>query len=104
LRSADEAEGKGGRHTAVSVAQLSRSSTRFAGAEVRLTTKVAALPEVSEALQTGAISVGQLDAVTTIATHETQTETISSLTSCRTSISNESLQCAEESCSKFLEN
>jgi Domain of unknown function (DUF222) len=76
IRSIDEADGKSERHTSVSIAQLSRSSSRLAAAEVRLATKVAALPEVGEALRTGAISVGQLDAVTTIATPQTQAETI----------------------------
>jgi Domain of unknown function (DUF222) len=76
IRSIDEADGKSERHTSVSIAQLSRTSSRNAGAELRLATKVAALPEVGEALRTGAISVGQLDAVTTIATPETQAETI----------------------------
>jgi hypothetical protein len=76
MRSIDEADGKSERQTAVTLAQLSRSSSRSAGAEVRLATKVAALPEVGEALRTGAISVAQLDAITTIATPETQAETI----------------------------
>jgi Domain of unknown function (DUF222) len=76
IRSIDEAEGKSERNTSVSIAQLSRSSSKSAGAEVRLAMKVAALPEVGEALRTGAISVGQLDAVATIATPETQAETI----------------------------
>jgi hypothetical protein len=76
IRSLDEAEGKSERQTAVFVAQLSRSSSRHAGAEVRLAAKIDALPEVSEALRTGAISLAQLEAVVTIATPETQTETI----------------------------
>jgi Domain of unknown function (DUF222) len=76
IRAIDETEGKSERNTSVSIAQLSRSSPKSANAEVRLATKVAALPEVGEALRTGAISVGQLDAVTTIATPETQAETI----------------------------
>jgi hypothetical protein len=76
IRSIDEADGKSERQTAVFVAQLSRSSARFAGTEVRLAKRVAALPEVGEALRTGMISLAQLDAVTTIATPETQTETI----------------------------
>jgi Domain of unknown function (DUF222) len=76
LRLIDETNGKSERQTAVTVAQLSRSSSRSASAEVRLATKVAALPEVGKALRNGAISVGQLDAVATIATPETQAETI----------------------------
>jgi hypothetical protein len=76
MRFLDESEGKSERQTAVTVAQLTRSSSRYTGAEVRLATKVAALPEVGEALRTGAISAGQLDAVVTIATPETQAETI----------------------------
>jgi hypothetical protein len=76
MRSSDETEGKSERHTAVAVAQLSRSSSRFAGAEVRLATKISALPEVAEALRNGAISAAQLDAVVTISTPETQVETI----------------------------
>jgi Domain of unknown function (DUF222) len=76
MRSIDEADGKSERQTAVTVAQLSRSSSKFAGAEVRLAKKVAALPEVGEALRTNAISAAQLDAVVTIATPETQAETI----------------------------
>jgi hypothetical protein len=76
IRAIDEADGKSERQTAVFVAQLSRSISRHAGAEVRLATKVDALPEVREALRTGAISLAQLDAVVTIATPETQTETI----------------------------
>ncbi len=76
MRSIDEAEGKSARQTAVTVAQLSRSSSQLAGAAIRLATKVAALPEIGEALRTGAISIAQLDAVVTIATPETQAETI----------------------------
>jgi hypothetical protein len=76
IRMIDEAEGKSERQTAVFGAQLSRSSSRFAGADVRRASKVAALPEVGEALRTGAISLAQLDAVVRIATPETQTETI----------------------------
>jgi hypothetical protein len=76
MRALDETDGKSERQTAVAVAQLSRSSSRFAGGEVRLATKVAALPEVGEALRTGAISSAQLDAVVTIATPETQAKTI----------------------------
>jgi hypothetical protein len=76
IRSLDETDGKSERQTAVFVAQVSRSSARFAAAEVRRATKVALLPEVSEALRTGTISLAQLDAVVTIATPETQTETI----------------------------
>jgi hypothetical protein len=76
IRLIDEAEGKSERQTAVTVAQLSRSSARFAGAEIRLAKRVVALPEVGEALRTGAISLAQLEAVATIATPETQTETI----------------------------
>jgi hypothetical protein len=76
MHALDEAEGKSDRQTAVFVAQLSRSSARFAAAEVRLAKRVGALPEVSEALRTGTISLAQLEAVITIATPETQTETI----------------------------
>jgi hypothetical protein len=76
IRALDETDGKSERQTAVFVAQLSRSSARFAGAEVRRATKIAALPEVCETLRTGSISLAQLDAVVTIATPETQTETI----------------------------
>jgi hypothetical protein len=76
MRAIDEADGKSERQTAVTVAQLSRSSSRFAGAEVRLASKVAALPEIAEALRTGAISAAQLGAVVTIATPETQAEAI----------------------------
>jgi hypothetical protein len=76
IRSLDEAEGKSERQTAVFVAQVSRSSARFAAAEVRLARNVDALPEVREALRTGAISRAQLGAVVTIATPDTQAETI----------------------------
>jgi hypothetical protein len=48
MRFLDESEGKSERQTAVTVAQLTRSSSRYTGAEVRLATKVAALPEVAK--------------------------------------------------------
>jgi hypothetical protein len=76
MRSIDEGAGKSERQTAVAIAQLSRSSSRFAGAEVRLASKVSALPEVAEALRTGTIPAAQLDAIVTLATPETQAETI----------------------------
>jgi hypothetical protein len=76
MRSIDESNGKSERQTAVTIAQLSRSSSRSAGAEVRFAAKVVALPEVAHAFRTGTISAGQLEAVVTIATPQTQAETI----------------------------
>jgi hypothetical protein len=76
IRLIDEADGKSERLTAVTIAQLSRSSARFAGGEVRRATKLSALPEIGDALRAGTISLAQLEAVVTIATPETQAETI----------------------------
>jgi hypothetical protein len=76
IRLVDEADGKSERQTVVTIAQLSRSSARFAGAEIRLAKRVAALPEIGGALRTGSISLAQLEAVVTIATPETQADTI----------------------------
>jgi Domain of unknown function (DUF222) len=76
LRSIDEAEGKSHRQTAVTVAQLSKSSARHASAQIELATKLAALPEVAGAMRTGEISAAQLGAVVMIATPDTQADAI----------------------------
>jgi hypothetical protein len=68
LRSIDEAAGKSRRQTAVTFAQLSKSSARHASAQIELATKLAALPEVANAMRTGEISAAQLGAVVMIAT------------------------------------
>jgi hypothetical protein len=76
MRSIDETEGKSERQTAVLIAQLSRSSARTAGSEIGVAVKLSELPEVASAFRSGAISFAQLGSVVTIATPETQTETI----------------------------
>jgi Domain of unknown function (DUF222) len=76
IRSIDEAEGKSERQTAVTVAQLSRSSARLASAQIGLGIKLSALPLVADAMRTGEISATQLNAVVTIATPETQADAI----------------------------
>lgn len=76
LRSLDEADGKSERQTAITVAQYSRSSARVAANDVRFAMKVAALPLVSDAVRSGAISIAQLASVAAIATPQTQAETI----------------------------
>jgi hypothetical protein len=76
MRSLDETEGKSERQTAVLVAQLSRSSARTAASEIGVAVKLSELPEVASAFRSGAISFAQLGSVITIATPETQTETI----------------------------
>jgi hypothetical protein len=76
MRSIDETEGKSERQTAVLIAQLSRSSTRTAASEIGVAVKLSELPEVASAFRSGAISFAQLGSVVTIATPETQTETI----------------------------
>ncbi len=76
LRVRDEADGKGERQSAITIAQYSRSSARVAAADVRFAGRVAGLPMVAEAVRSGAISLSQLAAVATIATPESQAETI----------------------------
>jgi Domain of unknown function (DUF222) len=76
IRSIDEADGKSERQTAVTVAQLSRCSARLASAQIGLGVKLSALPLVADAMRTGEISAGQLNAIVTIATPETQADTI----------------------------
>jgi hypothetical protein len=76
MRSLDETEGKTERQTAVLIAQLSRSSARTAASEIGVAVKLSELPEVALAFRSGAISFAQLGSVVTIATPETQTETI----------------------------
>jgi hypothetical protein len=76
MRSIDETEGKSERQTAVLIAQLSRSSVRTAASEIGVAVKLSGLPEVASAFRSGAISFAQLGSVVTIATPETQTETI----------------------------
>jgi hypothetical protein len=76
MRSFDETEGKPERRTAVLIAQLSRSSVRSAASEIGVAVKLSELPEVASAFRSGAISFAQLVSVITIATPETQTETI----------------------------
>jgi Domain of unknown function (DUF222) len=76
LRSIDEAEGKSERQTAVTVAQISRSSARLASSQIGLGVKLAALPLIVDAMRTGEISAAQLNAVVTIATPETQADAI----------------------------
>jgi hypothetical protein len=58
------------------VAQLSRCTPRQAAAEIALATKLSALPEIAAAFADGRISSAQLVAAATIATPETQYETI----------------------------
>jgi hypothetical protein len=76
MRSLDETEGKSERQTAVLIAQLSRSSARSAASEIGVAVKLSELPEVASAFRSGVISFAQLGSVVTIATPETQAETI----------------------------
>jgi Domain of unknown function (DUF222) len=76
IRAIDEAEGKSERQTAVTVAQLLRTSARHASSHIGLGVKLAALPLVADAMRTGEISGAQLNAVVTIATPESQADAI----------------------------